>query len=164
MIMMSSGRATLPLIVMVVGLIITLLYLIYRYEAKGKQKKTYKVRESVRQEDFECPRCGKHVDGDTHACPGCGAEFEKDTFLCPVCGSLISGDEETCPECGELFKVEEPDYQCPDCGKSVDQYARECKACGSKFWSPVKPSDPKPKKELPELKKADRSSIDIVDH
>ncbi|MFO8110304.1 MAG: zinc ribbon domain-containing protein [Thermoplasmata archaeon] len=161
----SSGRATLPLIVMVIGLFITLMYLIYRYEAKEKLKrKTYKVRESERQEDFECPRCGEYVDGDTHACHGCGAEFEKDTFLCPVCGTVISGDEDVCPECGEIFVMEENEFECPDCGKSVDEFARECRACGSSFWSPVKRSMHEPETpEEPEKKKIDASEIDVIE-
>ncbi len=132
---------TLPLIVMVIGLSITLIYLLYRYEGKeDKNKKEIKVRESVRQKEFECPRCGEHVDGETRACPGCGAEFERDTFLCPVCGTIVSEGDDKCHECGEIFVVEEKEFECPECHKSVDRYAKECKACGARFWSPVRRS------------------------
>ncbi len=106
--LISTGGNTLPLLVMIIGLAITLIYLLYRYEGrKQKPKKNLKIRESVRQEEFECPRCGKHVDGDTYACPGCGAEFENDTFLCPVCATMVSEDDERCPECDEVFIVQE---------------------------------------------------------
>ncbi len=163
--LLSTGETILPLIVMVIGLSITLIYLLYRYEGKKiTKRKNLKVKKSVRQEEFECPRCGENVDGETHACPGCGAEFEKDTFLCPVCGIVVSDDDDKCPDCGEVFIAEEREFECPDCGKSVDQYARECKACGASFWSPVKRShrDIKGEEETNDGK-LDASIIEILE-
>ncbi len=153
------------MIVIVVGLSITLIYLLYYYETDKKSpKKELKVRESVRQDDFECPRCGEHVDGETPRCYGCGAEFEMDTFLCPVCGIVVSRDEEECSECGEKFIVEERDFECPECGNPVDEYSNECKKCDARFWSPVKRSNSDiVKKEDEGPKKLDPSIIEILD-
>ncbi len=151
---------TLPLIIIAAGFFVIILYLTYKHSNLG-DKKHLRVRESERQEEYECPRCGTFVDSEAPECPECGAEFEFDIFTCPVCATTVDKDEEECQECGEKFYVEERDYECPECGKPVDEYATECEACGAEFWSPVQKSSSDIGEE--EDKKLDSEQIDIVE-
>lgn len=152
----------IPLLVVIISFGLIIFYLLYQYEGWGKKNHT-KVRKSVRQEDYECPRCGALVDGDSNKCPECNAEFETDIYGCPVCGTTVKDEHEECPECEEPFVLEEKEFECPDCGKSVDQFATECESCGANFWSPVKRSDVDHEEEEETVKKIDSSKIDIID-
>jgi len=129
----------IPFIVVIVGFLIAIIYLMITH-SKTKKNMEFKVRESQRQKDFECPRCGAHVDEETSVCPECNAEFEVDAFACPVCDTIVSKDAEECPECGEAFIIEKKGYECPECGTPVDKFDQECFDCGATFWSPVRRS------------------------
>ncbi len=158
-----SSTTVVPFLVMIIGLLIIIFYLLYRYEGSGKKRKHLKVRESERQPDFECPRCGAHVDAETPVCLECGAEFEDEVYSCPVCGTGVSTHDESCSECEEVFVVTERDFECPTCRAPVDKHDKECKKCGASFWSPVKrSSDYDPKKEEKKSSRIDPSQIEIV--
>ncbi|MFO7990791.1 MAG: zinc ribbon domain-containing protein [Thermoplasmata archaeon] len=162
----------IPFAVVIIGLVLVIIYLLVKQNrSKGilapKKHKEIKVRESLRQDDFECPRCGAIVDGDTSLCHECGAEFETDNYLCPVCGTVVTKDDESCPECEEPFIVVEDEdrFECHECGARVDQFDKECERCGARFWSPVKKKkkssinidEEGPKKISPDL-------VDVVGH
>lgn len=151
----------LPLLLVIISFGLIIFYLLYKYEGWG-QKRHVKVRESIRQDDFECPRCGELVDAETTVCPECNAEFETDIYGCPVCGTTVNKDHEECPDCGEGFVVEEPEFECPNCGKPVDQFDTECDSCGASFWSPVKRSAVEKEEEEDQVKKIDPSKVEII--
>lgn len=151
----------LPLMVVIISLSLIIIYLIYRYETG--EKKHLRVRESERQEEFECPRCGTFVDSDVSTCPECNAEFETDIFSCPVCGTTVSEDHQECPECSESFIFEEPEFKCPECNANVDQFATECEECGAEFWSPVKEGSMGDEDEDEEDNKLESHKIEIID-
>lgn len=155
-----------PLVAVVVGLILTIIYLLYSFgDWEDQTEKRYtKVRESQRQEDFECPRCGARVGSDVDKCPKCSAEFEPETYSCPVCGAIVSAEAEECPECEETFIVEEREFECPECGTAVNEYATECHECGASFWSPVRRSEEHLEAMEEKDKKVDPSIIEIVDY
>ncbi len=150
---------------MIIGLLITIFYLLYVYEGYGREtveKKDNKRIDRSRKGEFECPRCHGHVDADSTICMDCGAEFETDRYSCPLCGVEVSDDDEVCPECGEPFIVDEKEYVCPTCKAPVDVYATECKECNSKFWSPVKRYKTDLAVDKKEDKKIDPNLIEIV--
>ncbi len=158
-----DASLVIPLVVVVIGLFMIIFYLLYRYERAGKKKKLFKVRDSERQLDFECPRCGAQVDAKTPKCVECSAEFEEEIFSCPVCGIAVSSNDDYCPECGEIFVVTEREYECPVCHVPLDKHHKECLKCGAKFWSPVKRStDYYTKDEEIKRKKIDPSLIEVV--
>ncbi len=136
-----TRTTAVPFIVMIIGLLITIYYLLYvhtRFQGDNEVKKDSVKSISLKSGEFECPRCRAHVDADSALCMDCGAEFEMDKFSCPVCGVEVSHEDETCPECKETFIVDEKKYVCPICKAPVDVYSNECKECNSKFWSPVR--------------------------
>ncbi|MFO7793010.1 MAG: zinc ribbon domain-containing protein [Candidatus Saliniplasma sp.] len=151
-----------PLLIVIISFGLIIFYLLYEYEGWG-EKNHMKVRKSVLQDDYECPRCGALVDGESTKCPECNAEFETDIYSCPVCGTTVSDDHDECPECEEQFVVDEKEFECPDCGKPVDQFDTECDSCGATFWSPVKRSDVNDEDEEDPVKKIDSSKIEIID-
>ncbi len=153
----------IPLLVIIIGLLITIFFLLYRYNWTGKKKKHKKGSEGQRRPDFECPRCGAHVDAKTPVCLECGAEFQDEVYSCPVCGTGVSTHDEECPECSETFVVTEREFECPICHAPVDQHDTECKKCGATFWSAVKRSaDYKPEDSEKKNGRIDSSLIEIV--
>ncbi len=158
-----TQNTVIPLLVIIIGLLVTIFYLLYRFGRSGKKRKHLKVRESERQPDFECPRCGAHVDAETPVCLECGAEFEDEIYSCPVCGTGVSTHDESCPDCEEVFVVTDRDFECPICRTPVDKHDKECKKCGATFWSPVKKSaDYDPREEEEKNGKIETSLIEIV--
>ncbi len=152
----------LPLLLVIISFGIIIVYLLYEYETWGRKKHT-KVRESYRQSNNECQRCGALVDDESPTCPECDAEFETDIYGCPVCGTTVDGEHEECPDCGESFINEEKEFECPHCAQPVDRFDTECDSCGASFWSPVKKTNDQDEKEEPQPKKIDSYKIEIID-